>query len=79
MFDNRGNSSLVPTRALFVNNEIYKPVLLNSRAQGVSGKNEQTTRTPWCGAPEARGQMQLHRLKAHYWTVEFYVGKALDG
>jgi len=34
-----------------------------SRAQGVSGKNEQTTRTPWrTGLPEARGPMQLHRL-----------------
>jgi len=39
----RGNSSLVPPRALFVNNDIYKPFPLNSRAQGVSGKNEQST------------------------------------
>jgi len=41
--------------------------LLNSQAQGVSGKNEQSTQTPWRGAPEARGPMQphrLHRLKA---------------
>jgi len=38
------------------------PFLLNSRAQGVSGKNEQSTQTPWRGAPEARGPMQLHRL-----------------
>jgi len=36
--------------------------LLNSQAQGVSGKNEQSTQTPWHGAPEARGTMQLHRL-----------------
>jgi len=36
-FDNSGNSSLALTRALF------KPFLLNSRAQGVSGKNEQST------------------------------------
>ena len=36
--------------------------LLNSQAQGVSGKNEQSTQTPWRGAPEARGPMQLHRL-----------------
>jgi len=40
---------------------------LNSQAQGVSGKNEQSTQTPWRGTPEARGPMQLHwlhRLKA---------------
>jgi len=24
--------------------------LLNSQARGVSGKNEQSTQTPWCGA-----------------------------
>jgi len=35
---------------------------LNSQAQDVSGKNEQSTQTPWRGAPEARGPMQLHRL-----------------
>jgi len=41
--------------------------LLNSQAPGVSGKNEQSTQTPWRGAPEARGPKQLHplhRLKA---------------
>jgi len=41
--------------------------LLNSKAQGVSGKNEQSTQTPWRGAPEAWGPMQLHwlhRIKA---------------
>jgi len=27
--------------------------LLNSQAQGVSGKNEQSTQTLWRGAPEA--------------------------
>jgi len=43
--------------------------LLNSQAQGVSGKNEQSTQTRWRRAPtpEARGRitilMQLHRLK----------------
>jgi len=37
-FDNRKNSSLVLSRALFANNEIYKPFLLSSRAQGVYGK-----------------------------------------
>jgi len=36
--------------------------LLNSQSQGVSGKNEQATQTPWRGAPEVRGPMQLHRL-----------------
>jgi len=36
--------------------------LLNAQAQGVSGKNEQSTQTSWRGAPEARGAMQLHRL-----------------
>jgi len=36
--------------------------LLNSQAQGVSGKNEQSTQTPWRGAPDAQGQMQLYRL-----------------
>jgi len=38
--------------------------LLNSQAQGVSGKNEQSIQTLWRGAAEARGPMQLHRLKA---------------
>jgi len=56
MFNNRGNS-LVLTRAFFVNNEIYIAFLLNSQALGVSGKNEQS---PWRGAPEAWGPMQLH-------------------
>jgi len=36
--------------------------LLNSQAQGVSGKNEQFTQIPWRGAAEARGPIQLHRL-----------------
>jgi len=39
-------------------------LLLNRQAQGVSGKNEESTQTPWRGAPEARGPMQLHRCKA---------------
>jgi len=34
----RGNLSLILTRALFVNNETYKPFLLNSQAQGAFGK-----------------------------------------
>jgi len=38
-----GNSWLVLTRALFANNHIYKQFLLNSRAQGISGKNELST------------------------------------
>ena len=54
----RGNSQLVQTRSLLANNEIHKPFLLNSRVQGVSGKNERSSQTPW------RGPMQLHRLKA---------------
>jgi len=41
---------LVLTRAIFVNNEIYMVFLLISQAQGVSGKNEQSTQTPWRGA-----------------------------
>jgi len=36
--------------------------LLNSQAQGVSGKTEQSTQTPWRETPEERGPMQLHRL-----------------
>jgi len=36
--------------------------LLNSRAESVSGKNEQSVQTPWRGAPEVMGPMQLHRL-----------------
>jgi len=55
---------LVLTRAFFVNYEIYLAILLNSQAQGVSGKNEQSTQTPWRWAPEARGPMRLHWLKA---------------
>jgi len=55
---------LVLTRAFLVNKEIYMAFLLNYQAQGVSGKNEKSTQTPWRGAPEARGPMQLHRLKA---------------
>jgi len=34
---------------LLANYEIYQPFLLNSRAQGVSGKSEQPSQTPWCG------------------------------
>jgi len=42
-------------RALFANNDIYKPLLLYSRAQGVSGKNEQPAQTPWRGVPRSAG------------------------
>jgi len=45
----RGNL-LVLTRAFFVDNEIHTAFLLNSQAQGVSGKNEKSTQTPWRGA-----------------------------
>jgi len=48
-------STFVLTRALFANNEIYKPFLLNSRAQRVSGKNEQLTQMPWRCAPNNVG------------------------
>ena len=61
-YRSRGNL-LVLTRAFFVKKEIYMGFLLNSQAQGVSGKTEQSPPTPWRGAPEARGPMQLHRLK----------------
>jgi len=40
---------------LFAETKIYKPLLLNSRAQGVSGKNEQPTLTLWRGAPRSLG------------------------
>jgi len=40
---------------LFANNVIYKPFLLNSRAQGLSGKNEQPSQRPWLGVPKAAG------------------------
>jgi len=40
---------------LFANNDIYKPFLLNSRAQGVSGKNEQPAQTSWRGACRGAG------------------------
>ena len=59
-FDNRGNSPLVLTRALFVNNEIYKPFVLNSRAQGISGKKSTIylntmARGPRGAGPQRRG------------------------
>ena len=44
-----GSSSFVLTRAWFANNEIYMAFLLNSRAQGVSGKNDQPIQKPWRG------------------------------
>jgi len=53
----RGNLQFVQTRTLFANNEIHKPLLLNSRAQEVSRKHERISQNPW------EGPMQLHRLK----------------
>jgi len=47
---------------LFANNYIYKPFLLNSQAQGTSGKNEKPSQRSWRGSPEAWGPMQLHQL-----------------
>jgi len=41
----------------------FKSRFYNSLAQGLSGKNEQPVRPPWRGDPEARGPIQLHRLK----------------
>jgi len=50
---------------LFVTNQIYKPFLLNSRAQAVPGKNEQSIpKNHGAGPQHARGPMQLQRLKA---------------
>jgi len=52
--------------------------LLNSQAQAVSGKNEQSTQTPWRRAPEVWDQIPLHRLKAgpgvdhQLWTRKKY-------
>jgi len=43
----RGNLQFVQTRRLFANNEIHKPLLLNSRAQEVSGKDERPSQNPW--------------------------------
>jgi len=55
---------LVLTRAFFVNNVIYMAFLLNSQAQGVSGKMNNLPKHHGAGLPEALGPMQLHRLKA---------------
>jgi len=38
-----------------MNNEIFKPFLLNSRAQGISGKCKQSTQTLRRGAPRGTG------------------------
>jgi len=38
--------------------------LLNSQAQGVSGKMNNLPKHHGAGLPEALGPMQLHRLKA---------------
>ena len=54
----RGNSSFVQTRWLFANNIIYKPFLLISRAQRVSGKNETTCPSTMAREPpEARASV----------------------
>jgi len=50
--------------------------LLNSQSQGASGKMNNLPKHHGAGTPEARGPMQLHRLKAggpvyllmHIWT-----------
>ena len=44
------------TRQLFANNEMHKPLLMNSRAQGVSGKNKRPSQTLW------RDLMLMHPL-----------------
>jgi len=65
-YRSRGNL-LVLTRAFFVNNEISMGFLLNSQAQGVSGKMNNLPKHHGTGPPEALGPMQLqrlHRLKA---------------
>jgi len=49
-------------RALFVNNNIYKPFLLNSRAEVASRKNEQSTQMLWHGTPEAQ-HPQRHKAQ----------------
>jgi len=49
-------------RALFASSEVYRLFLLNYRAQGVSGENEQPAKHHSAGPPEARGPIQLHRL-----------------
>jgi len=54
-------------RAFFINSEIYMAFLLNSEAQGVSGKMNILPKYHGTGPPEAWGPMQLHwlhRLKA---------------
>jgi len=53
---------LVLTRAFFVNNEIYMAFVLNSQAQGVSGKKNNLPKHHSAGPTEARSPMQLHRL-----------------
>ena len=53
---------LVLTRAFFVNRKIYISFLLNSQAQGVSGKTNNQHKHHGAGPPEARGPMQLQRL-----------------
>jgi len=59
----RGNL-LVLTRAFFVNNEICMAFLLDSQAQGVSGKMNNLPKHHGARLPEERGPIQLHRLKA---------------
>jgi len=40
---------------LFANNYVYKPFLLNSQAQGTSGKNEKPSQRSWRGVPRGVG------------------------
>ena len=61
-FANSRGNLLVLTRAFFVINEIYMAFVLNSQAQGVSGKMNILPKHHGAGPPEARGPMQLHRL-----------------
>ena len=61
-FDNRGNSSLVLTRPLLVNNEIYKPFPLNLTRKGYLEKMNNLPKRHGAGPPVALGSMQLHQL-----------------
>jgi len=55
------------------------PFLLNSRAQGVSGKNEQTSQRPWRRAPRAAGpSAKLHRLHGLEAGPVFALSKGLQ-
>jgi len=51
-FDSKDNSSFVLTRALFANNAIYKPLLLNYRTQRVCGKKSAIYPNTMARAPQ---------------------------